>query len=526
MTSKTEYEYLIIGAGPAGLQLGYFLQKANRNYLILEAGDSAATFFQQYPRRRRLISINKVHTGYNDPEINLRWDWNSLLSDDDQLLFKHYSQKYFPATDDLVKYLNDFAEHHQLNIQYNARAKRVAKADRFTVTDEQDRTYSSQRLIVATGVSKPYLPEIPGIELAENYIDISIDPQDYVNQRVLILGKGNSAFETADILIETASVIHVASPHPITLAWKTHFVGHLRALNNNFLDTYQLKCQNAILDATIQRVQRRPDGKYIVSVSYTHANGEQEDLIYDRVLACTGFRFDSSIFDESCRPKTVIYDRFPQQTSEWESVNVKDLYFAGTLMQMRDFKKTSSGFIHGFRYNLLALHRIFESKYHGKAWKQKAIQATPESIVEAVIKRINQSSALWQQFGFLCDVIAASSGTINEVGYYEEVPIDYLQDGKLGQFDHYYTITLEFGQIKGDPFNIVRNPNPRQADQSTFLHPVVRHYRGSTLIRELHLLEDLDAEWFKQEAHIEPLLEFFRQTTSIEPVHALPFVSA
>ena len=30
------YQYIIIGAGPAGLQTAYFLQKYNVNYIILE----------------------------------------------------------------------------------------------------------------------------------------------------------------------------------------------------------------------------------------------------------------------------------------------------------------------------------------------------------------------------------------------------------------------------------------------------------------------------------------------------------
>ncbi len=78
MDTKFEFDYLIIGAGPAGLQLGYYLEQAKRDYLILESSDSSGAFFQQYPRHRTLISTNKVHTGYDDPEINLRWDWNSL----------------------------------------------------------------------------------------------------------------------------------------------------------------------------------------------------------------------------------------------------------------------------------------------------------------------------------------------------------------------------------------------------------------------------------------------------------------
>ena len=81
----TSIEYLIIGAGPAGLQLGYFLAQSGREYLILEAGARAGTFFETFPRHRRLISINKVYTGYDDPEINLRWDWHSLLSERDDL---------------------------------------------------------------------------------------------------------------------------------------------------------------------------------------------------------------------------------------------------------------------------------------------------------------------------------------------------------------------------------------------------------------------------------------------------------
>ena len=81
-----EVEYLVIGAGPAGLQLGYFLDRAKRNYLILEA-NAPGHFFTTFPRHRKLISNNKVHTGFDDLELNLRWDWNSLLADDQRLLF-------------------------------------------------------------------------------------------------------------------------------------------------------------------------------------------------------------------------------------------------------------------------------------------------------------------------------------------------------------------------------------------------------------------------------------------------------
>jgi thioredoxin reductase len=508
------YEYLILGAGPAGLQMGHHLSRAGHSYLILEAGDAPGTFFKQFPRHRTLISNNKVYTGSDDPEVNLRFDWNSLLDDDGkgELRFTEYSKAYFPPADQFVRYLGDYAEFYGLNVRVNTRILRIEKphANQFRLTDEQGNVFSCRRLIVATGVSKPYVPPIPGIELTENYVDVSVDPQDFVNQRVLILGKANSAMETADNLIPTASLIHVASPSPLKLAWKTHYVGHLRAVNNNFLDTYQLKMGNAVLDCTVERVERR-DGQLVVSVRYSHAHGEVEEIAYDRVIVCTGFRFDDSIFAAECRPELVHNNRFPAQTPEWESINVSGLYFAGTLTQANDFKKHTSGFIHGFRYNVRALFRMLEKKHHHQEWPaRREIEPTPEGLVDATFARLNRCSAMWQQFGYFHDVIVVDEGWDRAV-HYEEMPLAYIHQSEIGQCSHYYTITLEFGKIEGDPFAIVRNPEPGKAEESVFLHPVIRRWSGRQLVSEKHLLEDLFGEWTKPEAHIAPLRYFFME---------------
>ncbi|MFD0853523.1 NAD(P)-binding domain-containing protein, partial [Actinomadura adrarensis] len=239
------------------------------------------------------------------------------------------------------------------------------------VTDEHGRTYEARRLIVATGVSRPNVPPIPGVEAAEVYGTHNTDPAEYANKRVLIVGKGNSAFETADNLMETAAVIHVAGPNSIRMAWRTHYVGHLRAVNNGLLDTYQLKSQNALLDGDVKRIERQPDGTYLVTVSFARADEVTKDIPYDSVILCTGFRFDSSIFAPDCRPALTIADRFPALTPAYESLDVPDLYFAGTLTQSRDFKRGTSGFIHGFRYGVRALHRILESRYHGEEWPSR-----------------------------------------------------------------------------------------------------------------------------------------------------------
>ena len=122
-----ELEYLVIGAGPAGLQMAYFLEKAGRGYLLLEAGPSPGTFFRSFPRHRRMISNNKKHTGSQDPEFNLRMDWNSLLCDDPALRFTSYTDRYFPPADDLARYLEDFAAAFSLRIQYGAEVVNIAR---------------------------------------------------------------------------------------------------------------------------------------------------------------------------------------------------------------------------------------------------------------------------------------------------------------------------------------------------------------------------------------------------------------
>ena len=512
-------DYLVIGAGPAGLQLGYFLDRAGRDYLILEAGSAPGRFFQTFPRHRRMISINKPHTGHDDPELTLRWDWNSLLCDDPKLRFTRYTARYFPDADDYLRYLNDFATTHALRIRCGTRVVEVARpaADDdgtrdFLVTDASGRRYRAKRVIAATGFTEPYIPPIPGIETAERYVDVPIDPEGFTDQRVLLIGKGNSAFETADHLTEHAAVIHIAGPSSIRFAWRTHFIGHLRAVNARFLDTYQLKTQNSVLDCTIRRIEPRADGRYLVAVDYLRRDGTAE-FVYDRVIACTGFRMDATIFAPECRPKLTIRDRFPELTHEWESVNVPNLYFAGTLTQSRDFKKYTSAFIHGFRYGIRALSHILNQKYEGLPWPSRELPADPAVLADAALARLNRTSALWQQFHFMSDVVLRDSSDDGKAAhYYEEVPVDYVRSSDLGRARDCFTFTLEYGagHDEIDPFDIAvgREWEDVHKHDDRYLHPVVRHYRHGTLLAELRLKENLDNDWTDEVEHRKPLREF------------------
>lgn len=513
---KTNVDYLIIGAGPAGLQLGYYLEKQQRDYLILERADMPGAFFKTFPRHRMLISINKVHTGTDDVEMNLRWDWNSLLCDEEKFSFRNYTKRYFPQADVLVQYLADFAAHYRLNVQCNTTITQVAKneAGEFVVTDGEGNTYIAKRLIVATGLSKSYVPDFPGVELCDLYADHDIDPEKYANKRVLIVGKGNSAFETADHLTETAAVIHICAPETLQFAWQTHYVGHLRAVNNNFLDTYQLKSQNALIDANITKVEKMGD-KFYVHIAYIHAKGQTAVVEYDNIILCTGFKFDASLFAPECKPELSYMDKFPAQTVEWESVNVPNLYFAGTLMHACDYRKTMSGFIHGFRHNVKSLAYLFDQKYHNVPWPAQELVATPHALCNQVIEQVNVESAMFLQPGFLCDVMVVNDAE-ESAHYYTDMRRDYALVMGFNHHPHYYTISLEYGHFEGNPFDVERNPDPDKGHEAAYLHPVIRRYQYDKLVAEHHIQDDLENNFYK-EIYVKPALAWFEMQLTPRP---------
>lgn len=502
MVQSSGYDYLIIGAGPAGLQSGYFLQKMGCHFLIVEAAASAGSFFATLPRHGKLISINKIFTGYTNPETRLRYDWNSLLCDQPQLRVARHSSRYFPQKEEYQGYLQEFAQHYQLPIRYQRAVIAVTRtAEGFEVTDQEGERYQSKRVIVATGLGHiPHVPPIAGIELGEHYQHYPLEPEQYQDQRVLILGKGNAAFETANALIAQARVIHICSPDSVKWAWETHFMGYVRTINAEFLDTFYLKGQNAMLDACVEKLERRPEG-IIAHITYTHAGGQTMQLIYDRVLLCTGYRFDTSIFDETCQPELFTNGKLPALTAEWESTNVKDLYFVGTLMQMRDYHRTMSNVIHGFRFNILFLSRLLAHKYHGEPWPYRELPLDPAVLTQHFLERASHAAALFLQPGFFCDLCLLNRGEQKAL-YLENVPLDYASEIPQDSEADYYTLTLEYGQSTGSPRHRERDPDPNNARHDYFLHPIIRAFHGPHLLCEQHLPENLESNWLPQRSFI------------------------
>jgi hypothetical protein len=243
---------------------------------------------------------------------------------------------------------------------------------------------------------------------------------------------------------------------------------------------------------------------------------EKRSIRFDHILMCTGFRFEDSVFDAECRPALMDNGPLPALTSSWESTNVPSLYFAGSLMQARDYKKTSSGFVHGFRHNIQALVNILSRRYHGQQWPAYPQPAQPRGVAKQMIARLNTSASLFLLNGFMCDLITAP----NRDGawyYHNDVPTDYVRDHPLHGETTYYTMVLDYGDttLINDPFNVFRNPNPAAAAEAYYLHPIIRYYTTEgNLLDELHLIEDLE-NIYSDEKYIDAITQFLEAPLEI-----------
>lgn len=530
------YEYLIIGSGPAGLQTAYFLKKYNKEYIIIEKSNESGSFFKKHPIHRKLISINKVHTGSTNKEFNLRHDWNSLLSDDDSLLFKKYTTEYFPHADIMVKYLNDFQTKNKLNVSFNTNVTKINKLSNnlFEIRTSKG-VFKCKKLIVATGLFKPN--KSTNVEGAIVYSDLTTDKSKFENKNVLILGQGNSAFETADYLIDTSSIIHIAGNGPLKFAWQTHYPGHLRAVNNNFLDTYQLKTQNGLISYKKDEkiVVQKKDNKYYIfgfDVSNVGNNNNiktdlfnaitlkeitenmKEQIGYDYVIDCTGFTVDNSIFG-NIKPDN--NGKVPLLKSNFESKNINNLFFAGILSQEISYKKSSGPFIHGFRYLVKSMIKIDTNNINTSKIKNET------ELVEKILYRLNTSSGLYQMFNCLCDIIIIEG---NKITYLEEIPIKYVENIYVPKYKKVIIVKFNYGNYGGViektnsigdatyVFGINRaiGADKEKAHLSDFLHPVFILYKDHKEILTFHLSENLLFEFKLKDTHIDPLQKFIKST--------------
>lgn len=507
------YENVIIGCGPAALQLGYYFEKNNINYIILEKEKHCASFFNNYPVSNKLISLNKKYTGETNPDFNLRHDWNSLLNDEN-FLFSDLTDELYPDASVLFEYLNEFSKRFNIKIKFEETVIKINKdtSDKYNIITENN-TYIANKLIVATGLSKKNYPAnfvlLKEIKIKHygdlNKFEFIKNIKNYCNKKVLLIGGGNASYELANLLEKVCSTVIILGSNK-KLSIVSHYVGDIRSVYLPFLDSFYLKSLNGIdvLDKTQKYFITKNDDvnsehylKYKVTNSVTNSYYSNKLTYFDDIIFCTGWSFNNSIFD--FKISTIINDKYPEIKENYESANNKNLYFIGSLMHSLDYKKGSGGFIHGFRYALkLFTHINYNLPPNLKIFQFTGNMSCYEELAKHIHYRINNASSIYQMYGILCDIFYYNSANKS---------ICYIHDWKVNSIKHLNienkyinVLKLEYGQeeVLIEKLGRFDKWNP------SFLHPRIYIYENKpnnnlnnnlNLIDMIRFEEDLIADF-------------------------------
>jgi putative flavoprotein involved in K+ transport len=272
---------VVVGGGQAGLASGYWLKRAGLSFAILEARGRMGGSWTSYYESLALFSPAR---------------YSSLPG----MPFPGPGGRY-PARDEVVGYLADYAARFELPVQLGTP---VIGVDRgvagFEIHLADGGLSESRAVISATGsFEHPYVPDLPGAaEYGGELLHSSSyrNPTGYQGRRVIVVGAGDSAVQIAVELARVAGVT-IATRSPVrfapqrTLGLDMHFwlkwLGtDRRPIGNRRFPVVDAGGYRAALKAA--RPDRRPMFKRLTATGVEWADGQHEDI--DVVILATGYR--------------------------------------------------------------------------------------------------------------------------------------------------------------------------------------------------------------------------------------------
>ncbi|MFH5924425.1 ArsO family NAD(P)H-dependent flavin-containing monooxygenase [Roseomonas xinghualingensis] len=181
--SDTTRDVVVIGGGQSGLAAGYFLRRNGLDFWILDANDRPGGAWPGAWDSLRLFS---------PAQMSSLPGWPMPPSEDG-----------YPNRDHVVDYLSRYEQRYGLPIRRPVRVRAVESAgDRLAVRTDRGTWLASAVISATGGASRPFIPDYPGREGFRGrqlHSSAYRRPQDFVGQRVLVVGGGNSG---AQILAE------------------------------------------------------------------------------------------------------------------------------------------------------------------------------------------------------------------------------------------------------------------------------------------------------------------------------------
>ncbi|AKJ12497.1 monooxygenase [Streptomyces incarnatus] len=211
----------VIGAGPGGLAAAYALRARGIRAVVLEKADHVGASWRGHYDRLRLHTTRRLSAlpGLKIPRKFGRW----------------------VSRDDVVRYLEKYAEHHELEIVTGVevfRVERTGDGTGWLLHASGGRELTGGAVVVATGYNHtPRVPDWPGLaEYGGEFLhaDAYRNAGPYAGRDVLVVGVGNTGAEIAVDLVEGgAARVRLAVrtvPHLVrrtTLGWPAQYSGVL-----------------------------------------------------------------------------------------------------------------------------------------------------------------------------------------------------------------------------------------------------------------------------------------------------------
>jgi putative flavoprotein involved in K+ transport len=292
-------EVIVVGAGQAGLAMGYFLSRQGRDFTILEAADEPALAW-----RERWDSL-KLFTPAR---------YNALAG----LAFPGDPWSY-PGRDEVVTYLTEYARRFDLPIEFGSRVRSIRRTETSYLVELADRVYEADQVVVATGPFQvPFVPPIAArldSEVVQLHSTSYRNPEQIIEGPVLLVGGGNTGFQIAAEL-SSSHEVHLSigsrqTPLPQRifgrdLFWHLDKTGLIRKTTASRIGR-RLSGRDTLIGSRPRTVQRRygvklhPRAVGVEGSTVTFSDGTT--LGVRTVIWATGFRsdyswIDAAVFDE------------------------------------------------------------------------------------------------------------------------------------------------------------------------------------------------------------------------------------
>ncbi len=231
---------LIVGAGPAGLATAACLKQRGIEPLVLEAGAWLGNSWRHHYDRLRLHTVKQ----------------QSHLPG---LPFAKELARY-PTRAEVIAYLEAYAARFAIAPRTTEAVRRVLAADVGFVVESARTTYQARAVVIASGLNRLPNPErLPGQERFRGTLIHSREYRNanpFVDQRVLVVGAGNTGAEIALDLAEHGARPTMALRSPVNIVPRD-FLGMPTQLTTIRIRRLPLK----LADALARLVSRLAFGK-------------------------------------------------------------------------------------------------------------------------------------------------------------------------------------------------------------------------------------------------------------------------